>query len=241
MVDKVEFESRGRNVRSLLRRATTAALGTIMPETTAPYCSLVIVATDPISRPLLLLSDLAVHSRNIAATSDVSLLISSTAENTDPLTEPRVTMQGRIVRNKDKTAAQRYLRRYPSAREFAGFSDFHFYQFEPTRAHLVAGFGQINWLEAADFLLPPHFFGSDEVELDIIDHMNRDHRSAVQEIAAMSPNGQPREGWDVIAIDPEGMDLRAGWQYKRILFRAAVSTPDEVRAQLVQLLRGARN
>jgi len=240
MKDKAESESLGKTVRTLLRNATKASLGTVSVETQTAYCSLVLMATDAASRPILLLSDLAVHSRNIAAQSDVSLLISATAPNEDPLTQARATLQGAAVRIEDDEAHHRYLRRYPSARDFANFSDFHFYRFEPERAHLVAGFGQINWLSTSDFLLAPHFFKNKEVEEDIIEHMNTDHLAALQELASLG-DSEATTSWEMTGVDPEGIDLRAEWQYLRILFKRPVLTADEVRRELVQMIANARN
>ena len=231
---------RGAIIRHLLRSATTAALATVMPEEKQPYASLVLMATDPSGRPLLLLSDLAVHSRNIARTAEVSLLVSAKAPDRDPLTEPRVSLEGTLLRREEDSLKERYLRRYPSARDFAGFADFHLYRMEVTRAHLVAGFGEIHWLEAADFLLSPGFLDEMPAEADILDHMNGDHGAAIKDMAVASSGIQSGE-WEMTGIDAEGFDLRADWNYQRILFETPVSTAIDVRKELVHMVNKARN
>ena len=54
-----------------------------------PYVSLVLGAEDHDASPVLLLSDLADHSRNLKADARAALLFDGTAGRDDPLTEPR--------------------------------------------------------------------------------------------------------------------------------------------------------
>ncbi len=53
--------------KKLLREARSGALATLMPGAGDPYCSLVNVATAADGAPLLLLSRLALHTKNILA------------------------------------------------------------------------------------------------------------------------------------------------------------------------------
>ena len=63
-----------RSAKSLLRRNRQGALATLMAGTGDPYCSLVNVASHPDGSPILLISRLAVHTRNILADARVSLI-----------------------------------------------------------------------------------------------------------------------------------------------------------------------
>jgi putative heme iron utilization protein len=132
--------------RALMRAQASAALGTLMDG--APYVSLVLVAFDADGSPLLLLSRLAQHTKNLLADPQVSLLFDGTAGLEDPLTGPRLTVLGRAAVHPDPKALERYVDRHPSAAAYAGFSDFRLYKVAVTRAHYVAGFGQIRWIEA---------------------------------------------------------------------------------------------
>lgn len=62
-------------VRNLLGQAATASLATIDVGTGHPYVSLVEMATLPDGRPLLLLSRLARHTRNLEVDPRAALLI----------------------------------------------------------------------------------------------------------------------------------------------------------------------
>ncbi len=136
-------------IRDLLRRAAAASLATRLHETGEPYASLVLLASDPTSRPLMLLSDLAVHSRNIAADPRVSLLIDETGGTHDRLAGTRASLQGTAGVVDDDALLQSFLRRHPTAADYAGFADFRLYRVDVVRAHLVAGFGRIAWVDGA--------------------------------------------------------------------------------------------
>jgi len=114
-----------------------------------PYASLVLLAWSDGLAPLLLLSDLADHSRNLKADPAASLLLDGTAGLAEPLTGPRLTLLGR-VEPADPALLPRFLERHPGSRRYAGFKDFRLYCLLPTAAHFVAGFGRIAWLPAAD-------------------------------------------------------------------------------------------
>jgi heme iron utilization protein len=114
-----------------------------------PYVSLVLVAQDEQGKPLLLLSDLAEHTKNIRHDSRVSLLFDGTVGLTEPLAGPRFTLMGRIEPASEPTALRRYLERHPSAEPWAAMPDFQLYRLGPTSGHLVAGFGRIAWIDAS--------------------------------------------------------------------------------------------
>src|SRR5215469_12879468 len=136
--------------RALMRAQATASLGTLMAG--APYVSLVLIAFDADGSPLLLLSRLAQHTRNLLADPRVSLLFDGTAGLDEPLTGPRLTVLGSAAPCPDPAALKRYLTRHPSAEAYAGFSDFQLYRVAIERGHSVAGFGKIAWIEAQALL-----------------------------------------------------------------------------------------
>ena len=233
-----------RLVRELVRSRDRAALATALPgpagEAGWPYASLVLVAADHDLAPILLLSDLADHSKAMAADDRVSLLFDGTAGLDQPLTGPRVSLLGRAHRTDDTRLKRRYLARHPDADLYAGFSDFKFYRVEVERAHLVGGFGKIHWLPASD-LMPakPSLVAFAAAEDEIVGHMNADHADAVQ-LYATRLLGQPAGNWKMTGIDAEGLDLRCGGAVARLAFETALGMPGEARAALVTLVGKAR-
>lgn len=137
--------------KALLREGLSGALATLMPGSGEPYCSLVNVATADDGSPLLLISTLAIHTRNLLADPRASLMIDERKEG-DPLEGARIMLMGTVTRTDDPAARQRYLSRHPEAEQFANFKDFSFYRMEIARIHLVAGFGRIVDLKPQDVL-----------------------------------------------------------------------------------------
>src|SRR5262245_31483148 len=153
-----EAPKTGDVARRLLRAADRAALATTLAgrepagAESWPYASLVLLACDHDAAPLLLISDLAEHARNIADDPRVGLLIDGTAGRVDPLTGPRVSLLGRAEKTDDPRLKARFVARHPSAALYADFADFHLYRVAVAQAHFVAGFGRIHWVAATDFL-----------------------------------------------------------------------------------------
>lgn len=220
--------------RRLVRSADRAALATLLEG--APYASLVLTACDQGGAPLLLISRLAQHTMNLARDPRVSLLFDATQGLDDPLTGARVSLQGHAERVGDDALLARYVARHPSAEAYAGFADFGLFRVAPERAHLVAGFGRIHWIE--DFLVPraPEL---ETAEPEILAHMNRDHADAVQ-LYARQLCGKEGAGWRLTGIDPEGVDLRRGGTVARLDFASRVENAATARTELVRLVKVAR-
>lgn len=231
--------------RQLLRRCTLAALATAERDPAGwPYASLAQVAVAHDGAPLLLLSDLADHTKNFARDDRVSLLFDDAHGLANPLTGARVTVQGRVEKLDGTDAAEglreRYLARHPEAADYAAFADFNFYRVVPERLHLVAGFGKIHWLAAGDVLLDPSRTGTlAEEERGILDHMNADHADAVDLYAEAAVAGAP-SGWRMTGIDPEGLDLQRQGVHARLDFDAAVTDGTSARQALVRLVKEIR-
>ena len=229
-------------VRDLLRRLDRASLASALPDREGapwPYASLVLVAVDHDLAPILLLSNLAEHAKAIAADGRVSLLFDGTAGLDQPLTGPRVTLLGRAAKTGDERLKRRFLVHHPDAEMYAGFGDFNFYRVAPERAHLVAGFGRIRWLAAADLLPGPPAMALAESESDIVAHMNADHADAIQ-LYAGRLLGLPAGEWRMTGIDAEGLDLRHAGRVARLAFDAPIGDAAQARKVLVALVTKAR-
>jgi len=226
--------------RHLLRAADRATLATSSADGAWPYASLVMLASDHDATPILLLSTLAEHTKNLLADGRVSLLVDGTAGLDEPLTGARATVLGHCARTSEPRHRARYLARHPSAAMFADFKDFAFYKITPTRAHLVAGFGKITWIEAPQLMFDVRPMAAlAEAEAGIVGHMNDDHTDAV-ELYAARLLGLPGTGWRMTGVDPEGCDLRAGGRTARLPFERTVDTAEAARVELVRLVKQAR-
>ena len=92
-------DSTAADARARMRVADTATLATAGRDPAGwPHASLVLVALDHDASPILLLSDLAEHSKNAAGDDRVSLLFDGTAGLAERLTGPRLSVGGRIAK-----------------------------------------------------------------------------------------------------------------------------------------------
>jgi putative heme iron utilization protein len=223
--------------RQLLRRAQRGTLATSMRG--VPYASLVLIAADLDASPLLLLSDLAQHSRNIAFDPRISVLIDGTAGYRDPLTGPRLTVIGQTRAVEDPRCFARFTAHHPTSALYSAFADFRLYRITVERGHLVAGFGRIHWIEGRDLLFAAEAAALAETEPEILGHMNAHHADAVADYAR-GLLGLAGADWRMIGIDPEGADLLRDGETARLDFAAPVLTPDAARATLVELAQKAR-
>jgi putative heme iron utilization protein len=225
--------------KKLLREGRSGALATLIPGSGDPYCSLVNVATAADGTPLLLISRLAIHTKNILADPRVSLMIDERKEG-DPLQGARVMLMGTAAVSDDPDVRRRYLDRQPEAEMFAGFADFAFYRVTLKAAHLVAGFGRIVDLKPSDILTET----GDAAELvaaepGILAHMNGDHADAVR-LYATKLLGAPDGEWRCVGCDPEGLELQQGRMALRLPFPQRVRAPGVLRQVLKQMADEAR-
>jgi hypothetical protein len=231
-----------RLARSLLRRSRQGALATLTAGSGDPYCSLVNVASDADASPILLISRLALHTRNILGDSRVSLMLDERAAG-DPLEGARIMLAGRAVEPKgDQTGVlrRRYLNAHPSAEAFVKFKDFSLFRIDPSAAHLVAGFGRIVDLKPEQFLTDIRDAeGLLEAEQGAIEHMNEDHRDAMN-LYATKLLGAENADWRCTGCDPNGIDMQAGITVLRLDFPERVTGPMELRKMLVRLAGEAR-
>jgi len=224
--------------KKLLREGRSGALATLMIGSGDPYCSLVNVATAADGAPLLLISRLALHTKNLLADRRVSLMIDERKEG-DPLQGARVMLMGTAVATDDPDARRRYLDRQPEASMFADFADFGFYRVALKGAHLVAGFGRIVDLKPEELLTQIDDAGAlVAAEPAILAHMNNDHADACR-LYATRLLGAPDGPWRCVGCDPEGLELQCDRTALRLAFAQRVRAPDELRQVLRQLAEEA--
>ena len=231
-----------RLARSLLRRSRQGALATLTPGSGDPYCSLVNVASHPDGAPILLISRLALHTRNLLGDARLSLMLDERVEG-DPLEGSRIMLAGLAEQASGDDVAilrRRYLNAHPSSEVFVDFKDFSFFRIRPTGAHLVAGFGRIVDLKPEQFLTDISDGASLlEAEQGVLDHMNADHHEAMN-LYATKLLGAKSADWRCTGCDPEGIDLQAGSITLRLDFPRRIVTPAALRQMLKQFADQAR-
>jgi putative heme iron utilization protein len=187
-----------------------------------PYCA------DATGRPIVYISAIAQHTRNIRANPKVSLTVVERVAETDIQAAGRVTcVANALPLDAPGADAERYFRSFPNARQYQGTHDFAFFRLELVRTRYIGGFGQIYWVEPAEFVLQNPF--SPEQESAIIQHMNKDHRQALRRYAGGDAT--------MIGIDAEGFDMLRDGAKVRLEFQNPIGTMEEARQALIALAK----
>ena len=233
-----------RLARTLIRSARYGAIAVLDPATGAPLASRVGVATDIDAAPLILVSMLAAHTRALLADSRCSLLVGEPGKG-DPLAHPRITISCKALQLQGETPLQahverRYLNRHPKAKLYVGLGDFHFFRLEPEGASLNGGFGKAYILGRSELLadadVAQNLAGAEQ---SAIDHMNSDHADAIS-VYARAFAGAGEAKWTITGIDPDGLDLVAGDETRRVFFPEPLASAGDLRKVLVDLAREGR-
>jgi putative heme iron utilization protein len=203
-----------------------------------PFGSIVPYTFDHAGQPLILISTIAQHTKNIVADGRVSLTIYD-ATIDDPQAAPRLTWiaDAAPVVESEIAARERYAAFFPQSAGYSQTHDFMLYRLTLVRARFVGGFGRIHWLEPGELVTPNPFA---EYETGIVEHMNQDHGhnllGYVKAFKALDPLEVQMQG-----IDAWGFDVLADGHPLRFHFDHPIATPEEARIELVRLAKTARD
>lgn len=230
------IEKASKHARELLLKEYQGVLSTQSKAVPGyPFGSVVPYCLDGQGRPLILISRIAQHTRNLQQDGRCSLLVGERGA-ADIQAAGRLTLladgQRLDEREQIEAAASRYFEYFPDARDYHKTHDFDFWCLQPVRARYIGGFGAIHWLEQVTRDNP--FAG--EAEASMLAHMNADHAKAIAHYVALNglPADQPAR---LVGIDAEGFHLRVGQRLYWLAFMQPCATPLEVRQALVALAR----
>jgi len=195
-----------------------------------PYC------LDYHYRPVVLISTIAQHTKNIKSNNKVSLTVLQGYAEDDPQSKGRVTYIADAIKVEGadfEATSSRYYRYFPQAKDYHSTHDFEFYALEPKRIRYIGGFGKIFWIEKNEFTLKNPFDATTESK--ILDHMNQDHTKALRRYCTLLEVNPGEEKPTMAGIDAWGFDLLVGKKRHRLNFDSPISTMDEARKALVAL------
>jgi putative heme iron utilization protein len=141
-------------IRALLEAEAVGLLSTLSVHRAGfPYGSLTPFAVSAQGRPLLLLSGLAAHTKNLLADPRACLFVGDRTAAADPLAGARVSLLGRAARVEPAAAGDaraRYVTRHPQAEAYFQLSDFGLWELAIEEARLISGFGSMRWVGFGD-------------------------------------------------------------------------------------------
>lgn len=226
-------ENVSQTARRVLRTVKVGALATLWNDRKFPFVSLVNVAAAMDGSPLLLLSNLARHSRHIAGNSNVSLLLAEKSKG-DALAHPRLTLMGNVRQVMDPGLKARFLRWHPKARLYAGFADFSLFRIEMEEAHFNGGFARAGALQRDDILTS--LAGADEIlakENDMVADANSRNAAAIEAWGSVILKRPGR--WRLAGIHPEGCELALRDNIALLSFDRRARTLQDVQDMFVDL------
>ena len=142
-------------VRNLLRQEKYGVLSTLSVKHEGwPFGSATPYALTAADEPLIFVTSLAEHTRNMMADPRVSLFIQDTATNGNPQTIARATLLGvvePVVETERDDAAQRYLQRFPEAAQNFQLGGFSMLKIVVQNVRYIGGFGEMFWIEKERF------------------------------------------------------------------------------------------
>lgn len=231
-------EIKAKEARELLLSEYQAILSTHSVDIEGyPFGSVVPYCMNKEGIPIILISAIAQHTKNILSNAKVSLIAVDSGAD-DLQTVGRITYIGNAEKLNENAvgSSERYYRYFPQSRDYHLTHDFDFYLIQPVRIRYIGGFGQIYWVEKEDFILTNPF--SYEEEKDMIEHMNSDHAEAIKHYCEQNNIALTSEDMPVMTgIDSEGFNIRNNSRIYRLNFSEQVSTTMDVRKALVEMVR----
>ncbi|KAI5316395.1 hypothetical protein L3X38_036102 [Prunus dulcis] len=225
-------------IRTLLDLSVRGTLSTFSQKNEGyPSGSMVDFACDADGSPILAVSSLAVHTKDLTLNPKCSLLV---ARDPEDRTDLVVTLHGDAipVPEKDQAAIRTaYLARHPKA-FWVDFGDFQFIRIEPKVVRYVSG--------VATALLGSGEFSNEEYKAAKVDpiaqfskpvasHMNRDHAEDTKAIVQHSTS-IPVDFAYILDLDSLGFNVKAGYQGENFKLRIPFTRRAEDRKDVKTLI-----
>jgi hypothetical protein len=211
-----------------------------------PFGSVAPFVLDNSCQPVILISNIAEHTKNIALNPKVSLLVFAAGD--DLQANARLTLLGeavKIFKDKDTDLRARYLRYLPQAASYFDMHDFAFYRIHIHQARYIGGFGKMSWLSDVDMLSAIADSGAllASQETAIIEHMNADHAENLINYCKHFHNVDATQV-QMLGLDCDGFDVEAtvnnNTTMLRFDFEEKIHDAQSARAALVAMAKAAR-
>lgn len=228
--------------RTLLRSQEKALLSThSFSKSGYPFGSVTTYMTDYQGHPIIYISHLAQHTKNIKQNPKISLLVSQDQNDDDINAGARLTLLGRAEPLDDEESAvfsEKFYLKFPESIKYQDTHDFKFYRMRVEYIRYIGGFGQIYWLDERRFLLPKPLWL--DHEKSAIVHMNKDHKDAMQLMCSYFKNFEA-DDVEMTHLYSDGCAIRADQKYNYFFaYQDLIESTKDIRVRLVQLTKQAR-
>ncbi|KAL8459774.1 hypothetical protein ACS0TY_031625 [Phlomoides rotata] len=233
-------------IRTLLNYSLRGVLSTTSQKYEGyPSGSMVDLACDAYGSPILAVSSLATHTKDLLANAKCSLLV---AKDPEDRTDLVIIVHGDAitVSETDREAIRTaYLARHPDA-FWVDFRDFQFLRIEPKIVRYVSGVatavlgsGEFSKEEFRTAKVDPIY----QYSKPITSHMNKDHTEDTR-LIVQHTTSVPVDSAYMLDIDSLGFNVKAGCQgntFKlRIPFARRAADRKDVKTLIVEMLQAAK-
>ena len=265
--EMAEQGSPGWDVRQWLHHSSSGTLATISTKKKAegfPMGSVVPFAVDNQGRPVILIANIAAHTRNLKADNRATLFVSDPQFVGDPQSSWRASLMGQfkqLIPSAERSAdplpeyaeeisdrewselLARYAQRVPAAHSYMQMHGFTFWRMtDILTIRYIAGFGRICWVKGENYLeaVSEHSFA--DMEQGAMAHMNDDHNENMKEMCRGLYQLDPAEvsmvelGIGGFLLETQNPD---GLYY--FAFDSLVEKVGDYKMQIIKLLRSARS
>jgi heme iron utilization protein len=236
--------SAAEEARTVAASVNTATLASLAADG-SPWASLVTYGLSA-GQPVLCVSRLAEHGRNLAADGRASLAVVAPDPPADPLAGARITLAGvveRPVGGEAVAAREAYLAAVAAGRMYIDYSDFSLWVLRVRRVRWVGGYGRMDSASAEEYaaaepdpVIP--------VAARAVAHLNDDHAEALLAMARRLGGYPDATGASCERADRYGLDLRVvtprGVARTRVGYAERIDAVEELRAATVELARRSR-
>lgn len=231
--------------RTLLTTASRGILATIAASDGYPYASVVELIGTSDGDILLLLSNLAEHTKNLQADDRVSVVLNEHDVHGEVLALGRATYKGRIAKvDEPGELRDAYLEAHPSAATYVDFADFNFYRVAVEAVRYIGGFGRMSWIDE-DGWRTSSVDPLAEISQGVIEHMNADHAHNLLDYAHAFTDATWAQRATMVRLDQHGFDMRVANDERSMEVRVGFSEPkttsEQIHEAMVRLAREARD
>jgi putative heme iron utilization protein len=245
-VDEPRRATAAEQARTILAGDSVATLASLTSDG-SPWASVVQYGVTDNGTPVLSVSRLALHGRNLAADARASIAVAAPVpEGQDPGDSGRVSIAGFVeepVGEEREAAIAAYYAAVPTAEIYNDFGDFTLYVLRIETVRWVGGFGRMASTSAEVFAAAEPDPVAPHAEF-AVKHLNEDHADSLLLMAQAFTGHTDATGATALRADRYGLDLGIvtprGKTPARVPFAEPIDAPDGLRAATVELAKRAR-
>jgi putative heme iron utilization protein len=240
MSDKMSKAELVSTAKELFHEMNSGVLSTIsVDEAGYPFGSITPFSLTHEGSPVILISDLAQHTKNIKADSKCSITVYKQKVGNQQ-TSARVTLlaDAKVISEEEReNITTKYLAIFPEAKRYFEAHAFEFYKLVPRRIRFILGFGEIHWLESEEWQSESPSWIDEEQK--IIDHMNSDHEDALVNMASHYFDKQA-DKVELTSLYKEGYYIKIDSETHYQCFKEEILSTNQMRTAFVELARESK-